>query len=157
ESVEAILGLTVQADPSGPLIAVRSDPLVAAVEQVDPHLWAAAVATRGFVLQGQPELLQPDGTQIVRTTHLTITPVTEGLLPELLTAVRAGADDVRGREAGAPDAAADGIPDPAALAQAARSTGEIDLTTVLSLIEALPREDSARLLTDFLAEFTAPR
>ncbi len=157
EAVEAISGLTVQADPSGPLIAVRSDPLVAAVEQVDPHLWAAAVAARGFVLQGQPGLLQPGGTEIVRTTHLTITPVTEDLLPQLLPALRAGADDVRGREAGAPDAAADGIPDPAALAQAARSTGEIDLTTVLSLIEALPREDSARLLTDFLAEFTAPR
>ncbi|MGB3764724.1 MAG: aspartate aminotransferase family protein, partial [Ornithinimicrobium sp.] len=59
-----------------------------------------------------------------------------------------------------PDADAapsDGIPDPAALAHTARTTGEIDLTTVLALIEALPREQSAQLLTAFLAEFTAPR
>lgn len=160
EAVEAIPGLGVQADPSGPLIAVRTDTSVAAEQQVDPHLWAAAVAARGFVLQGQPALLQPDGTAIARTTHLTVTPVTEGLLPELLPTLRAGADDVRGqrpRGTDATDATPAGIPDPAALAEAARTTGEIDLTTVLSLIEALPREQSARLLTDFLAEFTAPR
>ena len=34
---------------------------------------------------------------------------------------------------------------------------DLDLTTVLSLIEALPREDSAKLLSAFLQWFTAPR
>ncbi len=166
-AIEAIPGLSVHSEPSGPLIAVRTDPGADAGQQVDPHRWAAEVAAHGFVLQGQPGLQQPDGTLIPRTTHLTITPVTEGLLAELLPALRAGADDARGHPAptlASPTtptdtsaAPADGIPDPAALAQAARTTGEIDLTTVLTLIEALPREQSAQLLTDFLAEFTAPR
>jgi len=163
EAVEAIGGLSVQADPTGPLIAIRTDASVAPEAQVDPHLWAAAVATRGFVLQGQPGLVQPDGSVIARTTHLTITPVTLGLLDELLPSLRDGADATRGNHTtNAPGDAADAdpvddIPDPAALAELARTTGEIDLTTVLCLIEALPRESSARLLTDFLAEFTAPR
>ncbi|MGB3764335.1 MAG: aminotransferase class V-fold PLP-dependent enzyme, partial [Ornithinimicrobium sp.] len=154
--IEDIPGLSVHGAPSGPLIAVRSDPGVDADQQVDPHRWAAEVAAHGFVLQGQPGLQQPDGTSIARTTHLTITPVTEGLLAELLPALRAGADAARGDSASAlaspspPDADAapsDGIPDPAALAHTARTTGEIDLTAVLALIEALPREQSAQLLT----------
>lgn len=175
--IEEIDGLTVQAAPTGPLIAVRADPSSAAEQQVDPHLWAAAVAERGFVLQGQPVLEQRDGSVIARTTHLTITPVTLGLLDELLPALREGADSVRGRspsagragpqaegpeptspESSSPEPSSPaGLPDPAALADLARSTGDIDLTSVLQLIETLPREHSARLLTDFLAEFTAPR
>ncbi|MGB3858593.1 MAG: aminotransferase class V-fold PLP-dependent enzyme [Ornithinimicrobium sp.] len=165
-AIEDLPGLRVHGAPNGPLIAVRSDPGVDVDQQVDPHRWAAEVAKRGFVLQGQPGLQQPDGTSIARTTHLTITPVTEGLLAELLPALRSGADAARGETASAPaspsppdedSAPSDGIPDPAALAHTARTTGEIDLTTVLALIEALPRDQSAQLLTAFLAEFTAPR
>jgi len=163
EVVEAIPGLSVHGDPTGPLVAVRADFSAAEEQRVDPHLWAAAVAARGFVLQGQPGSVQPNGTIIARTTHLTITPVTLGLLDELLPALSAGADDVRGQltPAGLPAASqapelSVGIPDPAALAQAARNTGELDLTAVLSLIEALPREQSAQLLVDFLAEFITP-
>lgn len=163
EAVEGIGGLSVQADPTGPLIAVSTDPSVSREEQVDPHAWAAAVAARGFVMQGQPGLVQPDGSYIDRTTHLTITPVTLGLLDELLPALRDGADSARGqtlteaRSDAETAGVADGVPDPAALAELARTTGDIDLTSVLGLIEALPREQSAHLLTDFFAEFTAPR
>ncbi len=70
-----------------------------------------------------------------------------------LKALRDGADAARGHHAiptqtdvGAVDPM-DSIPNPTALAEVARTTGEIDLTSVLGLIEALPREDSARLLT----------
>ncbi|MGB5953628.1 MAG: aminotransferase class V-fold PLP-dependent enzyme [Ornithinimicrobium sp.] len=188
-AVAAIDGLSVHGRPVGPLIAVCSDPDASPEQAVDPHQWAAAVAQRGFILQGQPGLVQSDGTVIARTTHLTITPATLGVLDELIAALRAGAEDVR--EAfmpahtvagtGAPDAAdsaggadsagaadsaggagntqtpANGIPDPAELANLARETGEIDLASVLTLIEVLPREQSAQLLTSFLAEFTAPR
>ena len=38
-----------------------------------------------------------------------------------------------------------------------REDGELDLTAVLALIEVLPREVSARMLVEFLAEFTEPR
>ncbi len=163
EAIEAIPDLCVQADPTGPLIAVGVDTSLAPNEQADPHLWSAVVATHGFVLQGQPGLVQPDGSVIARTTHLTITPVTLGLLGELFPALSEGANAARGQHTPAAPSDAedadptDGIPDPAALAELARTTGEIDLTAVLGLIEALPREQSAHLLTAFLAEFTAPR
>ncbi|WP_342447096.1 hypothetical protein [Ornithinimicrobium sp. CNJ-824] len=119
------------------------------------------------MLQGQPALTQSDGTGIPRSTHLTVTPVTAGLIDELTGALAGGADDVRGQAGagsdGGPDAAGGGVvgsaglPDPAELARAAREDGELDLTAVLALIETLPREVSARMLVDFLAEFTEPR
>ncbi|GAA4882047.1 pyridoxal phosphate-dependent decarboxylase family protein [Serinicoccus chungangensis] len=169
--VEDIPGLQVVGAPVGPLLAVGADPTVPAGGQVDSHAWAQAVAARGFVLQGQPALAQTDGTVLPRTTHLTLTPATAGVLDELAAALRAGADDVRGQAAahGVGDAREDAaapatgdsaapadLPDPVALARAARETGDLDLPSVLALIEALPREQSARLLVDFLAAFTAP-
>ncbi|WP_298750777.1 aminotransferase class V-fold PLP-dependent enzyme [uncultured Serinicoccus sp.] len=157
--VDGIPGLRVVGRPTGPLLAVGTDPDVPEPERVDPHAWAQAVAARGFVLQGQPALTQADGTVLPRTTHLTLTPASAGVLGELGAALRAGADDVRGRALGlgaAPAGAPAELPDPVALAQAARESGELDLPAVLALIEALPREQSARLLVDFLAAFTAP-
>lgn len=156
--VEGIVGLRVVGEPVGPLLAVASDPGVPGHLRVDPHAWAQAVATRGFVLQGQPALTQTDGTMLPRTTHLTLTPASVGVLEELGAALVAGAEAVRGRPAPRPDAT-DGpaeVPDPVALAQGAREGGELDLPAVLALVEALPREQSARLLVDFLAAFTAP-
>ncbi|MFC5041006.1 pyridoxal phosphate-dependent decarboxylase family protein [Ornithinimicrobium kibberense] len=165
--VDGIVGLRVLGDPVGSLVAVVADEDVPEAEQVDPHLWAGAVQRRGFVLQGQPALTQSDGTGIPRSTHLTVTPVTAGLIDELTEALAGGAEDVRGQagagSGGGPDAAGGGVvgsaglPDPAELARAAREDGELDLTAVLALIETLPREVSARMLVDFMAEFTEPR
>ena len=158
EVVDGVAGLRVVGEPTGPLLAVGTDPGAPAHQQVDPHAWAQAVAARGFVLQGQPALTQQDGTVLPRTTHLTLTPASLGVLVELTEALVAGADDVRGRAAPRTDdgAAAAGVPDPVALARTAREGGELDLPAVLALVEALPREQSARLLVDFLAAFTAP-
>ncbi len=83
EAVGGIDGLRVLGERQGPLIAVATDEFVAAERRVDPLLWIAAVTQRGFVLQGQPAMTQSDGTRIPHTAHLTITPVTEGLLGEL--------------------------------------------------------------------------
>ncbi|GAA1157774.1 pyridoxal phosphate-dependent decarboxylase family protein [Ornithinicoccus hortensis] len=160
--LSGLRGLRVLGDPVGPLLAVVSDDSVDPANRVDPHLWAAAVGARGFVLQGQPALAQSDGSTLPRSTHLTVTPVTEGLLTELTDALVAGADEVRGRASGRADGSgaagpAQGVPDPAELARAAREEGELDLTAVLALIEALPREQSARMLVEFLASFTEPQ
>lgn len=153
-AVEGTTGLAVLGDPIGPLLAVAVDPEAPQEDQVDPHAWAGAVQRRGFVLQGQPAFAQGDGSVIPRSTHLTLTPASASVIDELCIALAAGADDVRGR---APlDLSGAAEPDPAALAAQARQTGELDLAPVLALIEALPRERSARLLVDFLAEFTAP-
>jgi glutamate/tyrosine decarboxylase-like PLP-dependent enzyme len=157
-AVEAIEGLRVIGDRMGPLVAVAADESVAAERRVDPLLWVAAVAGHGFVLQGQPSMTQADGTVVPHTAHLTITPVTEGLVDELAAALGDGADTVRG--AVLPDLQAfsgSGAPDPVVLADAARAGGDLDLTSVLALIEALPRGQSAQLLTAFLQRFMAPR
>lgn len=157
-AVEGIEGLRVQGDRQGPLVAVATDESVAPHQRVDPLLWVAGVAERGFVLQGQPSMTQDDGTVVPHTAHLTITPVTEGLLEELVPALVAAADAVRGHALPSPDALSQsGMPDPVALADGARAGGDLDLTTVLVLIETLPREASAQLLSAFLQRFTAPR
>lgn len=153
--VGEIAGLRVLGDPAGPLLAVVTDEAVLEGDRVHPHLWAAAAAERGFVLQGQPALPQADGTLIPRSTHLTITPATASVLPELTGVLRESADAVRGARVELP---ADlPVPDPAVLAAGARESGDLDLTQVLALIEALPRETTAGLLSQFLAAFTAPR
>ena len=48
------------------------------------------------MLQPQPGFVQTDGTRLPATTHLTITPVTASVLPDLVDALVAAADDVRG-------------------------------------------------------------
>ncbi|MFC7491042.1 MULTISPECIES: pyridoxal phosphate-dependent decarboxylase family protein [unclassified Knoellia] len=157
EAVEAIEGLRVLGERQGPLVAVATDEAVDVGRRVDPLLWTAAVARRGFVLQGQPAMSQADGSRVPHTAHLTITPVTERLLAELLPALVEASDEVRGQALPSPETLlGNGIPDPVALADGARAGGDLDLTTVLSLIEALPRADSAVLLSAFLQRFTAP-
>lgn len=152
--VDGIEGLRVLGDPAGPLVAVVADDAVPATRRVHPHLWAAASARRGFVLQGQPALHQSDGTRLPRSTHLTITPATAGVLPALTATLRESAVEVRGATVDLPADLA--VPDAAGLAAAARATGDLDLTRVLALIEILPRDVSADLLGKFLAAFTAP-
>lgn len=155
--VERIEGLRVLGEPTGPLLAVVVDDRVPTEHRVDPHAWCAACLEHGFVLQGQPGLAQPDGREIPRSAHLTVTPVTEDLLGELSVALPAAADRVRGRRGlDLSDLDPALVPDPAELARGARGGGGLDLTSVLALVEALPREYSANLLTRFLAEFTAP-
>lgn len=155
QSIAHTQGLAVLGQPAGPLLAVVTDETVPGPERVDPHAWAAAVAAEGFTLQGQPALRQADGTLLPRSTHLTLTPATLAVLDPLTTALERGAAAVRGRTPEPPDA--DSAPDPAALAAAARESGDLDLTQVLALIEALPRDVTAGLLVDFLASFTEPR
>ncbi len=152
--VTGIEGLRVFGTPTGPLLAVVADEGVDPSRRVHPHLWAAAVARRGFILQGQPELTQADGSRVPRSTHLTMTPATASVLPELTSALHGAADEVRGQTVQLP--ADTPVPDPQEWAAAARASGELDLTTVLALIEQLPREQTAGLLSQFLAAFTAP-
>lgn len=108
-AVEGIDGLRVVGEPVGPLFAVAADEDVATSRRVDPHVWADAVAARGWTLQPQPALIQADGTRLPHTTHLTVTPVTDRVLGELVPVLAAAADEVRGVER----------PDPGPLLQAA--------------------------------------
>jgi sphinganine-1-phosphate aldolase len=94
--VDAIDGLRVVGDPIGPLLAVAVDDAVSADRRVDPHHWADAARAAGWHLQLQPGLTQADGTRLPRTTHLTITPVTRAVVPDLAAALVAAADAVRG-------------------------------------------------------------
>lgn len=95
-AVGAIEGLRVVGSPDGPLVAVATDGSVPADRRVDPHVWADAVRTHGWVLQPQPGLVQDDGTRLPHTTHLTVTPVTEAGVDGLVAALRASAEAVRG-------------------------------------------------------------
>lgn len=163
-AVAGIEGLRVLGDPAGPLFAVAADPSVPADARVDPHHWADAVRSLGFVLQ-----LQPAAAGIPPTTHLTITPVTEHVLPELIAALTAGADAVRGvpHVDAAPLLGA--LPplegpldsDTAAAILAgfgigAGGTLPDALAPLLAIIEATPAPLAERLLTELLARLVEP-
>ena len=170
-AVDGIRGLRVVGDPVGPLLAVAADTSVPEAERVDPHHWADAARAAGWVLQLQPAVTQPDGSILPSTTHLTITPVTESVLAELVPALEAAADTVRG------------IPhvDPGELLGALPPLdGELDsetawallqgfgigaggeplpakLAPLLAVIEALPPGIAERLLTELIARLVEPR
>jgi sphinganine-1-phosphate aldolase len=163
-AIGGIEGLRVVGEPVGPLLAVAADARAGVDGQVDPHHWADAVRGRGFILQ-----LQPAHGDIPPTTHLTITPVTESVLPELLAALRAGADAVRG----VPHVDASPL-----LASLPPLTGALDsdtaagilqgfgigaggalpdaLAPLLAIIEATPAPLAERLLTELLARLVEP-
>jgi len=171
ELVESIEGLRVVGDPVGPLLAVAADLDVAAERRVDPHHWADQARSHGWLLQLQPGLVQSDGTRLPATTHLTVTPVTEGVLAELSDALVIAANEVRG------------VPpvDPAeVLATLPGEIGALDsesafallqgiglvgsgaglpdrMAPFLALIEALPAPLTERLLTELLARVVEPR
>jgi hypothetical protein len=167
-----IPGLRVVGEPTGPLFAVAADASVPASERVDPHHWADRVRRRGWVLQLQPGLTQADGTRLPHTTHLTITPVTEGRLDELEAALRGAADEVRGvppvdRDAvpaSLPAGLADAELDSATAARILSSLGlggataglPADQAPLLALVEALPRSVAERLLVELLARTVEP-
>ncbi|MEZ5190137.1 MAG: aminotransferase class V-fold PLP-dependent enzyme [Schumannella sp.] len=163
-AVEGIEGLRVVGSPVGPLLAVAADDAAAPERRVDPHHWADAVRTRGWVLQLQPGAQQSDETALPPTTHLTITPVTEAGLPELVPALVAAADEVRGvphvdgAELLALLPALDTVPDSEAawaLLQGVGLGGGAELPAqqapLLALIETLPPPVAERLLIELIA------
>ncbi|MFE6970884.1 pyridoxal phosphate-dependent decarboxylase family protein [Isoptericola sp. NPDC057653] len=178
DAVGEIDGLRVVGSPVGPLLAVAADDAVPADRRVDPHVWADAVGARGWTLQAQPGLDQADGTRLPHTTHLTVTPVTEGVLGDLVPVLRAAADEVRGRPR--PDAGAllGALPplDLTAPLDSATAAALLDavglgavggdpdaapgvgpMAPLLALVEALPAPLVERLLVELLARLVEPR
>lgn len=163
DAVGSIQGLRVVGRPVGPLLAVTADEDLPAADRVDPHHWADEVRTLGFQLQLQPGFAQADGTVLPTTTHITVTPVTESVLDELIAALRTGADAARG----VPPAVAELPPlelteldsDTAAaiLGQLGVGEGLPDrLAPLLALIQATPAPLAERLLTELLARLVEP-
>ncbi|RVW00964.1 pyridoxal phosphate-dependent decarboxylase family protein [Rhodococcus spongiicola] len=171
EAFDRIEGLRVVGDPVGPLLAVAADEQVPAERRVDPHRWSDAAGDDGWALQPQPRHVQSDGTVLPRTTHLTITPVTEAVVDDLVASLTKAADRTRGvAGASAPTefvAAAANI-DPANLTSEI-SAGVLALAgldpkvgldgpkaDILALVEELPAPVAERLLIEFLARFLEP-
>lgn len=169
--IEAIPGLRVVGDPVGPLLAVAMDASAPEPERVDPHHWADRARAHGWHLQLQPGLTQTDGTVLPRTTHLTVTPVTASVLPELSAALVTAADEVRGIPpvsseqvlASLPPAFLEGSPGAALDSATAfgilqaiglvRNEGGLPdrMAPFLALVEALPAPLTERLLTELVA------
>jgi glutamate/tyrosine decarboxylase-like PLP-dependent enzyme len=163
DAVGGIRGLRLVGRPVGPLLAVTADDTVPPADRVDPHHWADEVRTLGFQLQLQPGLTQADDSVLPTTTHITVTPVTESVLDELLAAMRAGADAARGT----PPAVAELPPlelteldsDTAAaiLGQLGVSGGLPErLAPLLAIIQATPAPLAERLLIELLARLVEP-
>ncbi|RQP09755.1 MAG: aspartate aminotransferase family protein [Microbacteriaceae bacterium] len=166
-AIDGIEGLRVVGEPVGPLLAVATDETVAPDRRVDPHHWADAVRRHGFVLQLQPAL-----PPLPSTTHLTITPVTESVLPELTSALVAGADAVRGVPHVDVAAVLGALPPLEALGALDSDTAWALLQGVgigqgaelpdaqaplVALIEALPAPVAERLLVELLGRLVEPR
>lgn len=164
-----IPGLRIVGAQTGPLIAVATNESVAPDAQVDPHHWADAARRHGFLLQPQPGFAQPDGTRLPHTTHLTVTPVTERVLPELTAALVAAADEVRGVPrvdiapllGSLPPLA--GLPDSdtalallATFGIGAQGSLPADSAPLLAAIEALPAPLAERLLVEVLGRLVEP-
>jgi sphinganine-1-phosphate aldolase len=161
--VDGIVGLRVVGEPVGPLFAVATDESVDEQLRVDPHHWADEARALGWVLQLQPGMTQTDGTRLPRTTHLTVTPVTESVVDELSSALVAAADSARGM---AP-ASAELPPLPPAV-DSATAYGILQSfgigggglpdrqAPLLALIEALPAELGERLLVELLGRLVEP-
>jgi hypothetical protein len=184
-AIDGIDGLAVVGDPAGPLLAVRADESVPADRRVDPHHWADAARGAGWHLQLQPGMVQADGTVLPHTTHLTGTPVTDHVVGELVPALGAAADAVRGVPAvdGGQLVAglAERLPGGAAALAAASAGLDSDsaadllaafgllggegaggarperMAPVLALVEALPRPHTERLLVELRARVVEPR
>ena len=171
ELIDFIEGLRVVGSPVGPLLAIATDDSVPAERRVDPHHWADQVRTQGWMLQLQPGLDQSFGVRLPHTTHLTVTPVTERVMPGLADALMAAAHEVRGVPAvsGAdvlaslPEGLIDSLPDPLDSETALRVLTEVGLVSrdssglpeemapFLALITALPAPLTERLLTELIA------
>jgi len=173
--IESIEGLRVVGQPVGPLLAVATDESVPVERRVDPHHWADQARAHGWLLQLQPGLAQADGTALPPTTHLTITPVTEGVLPQLSAALVQAADEVRGEPPVSPSDVLAALPEGmleglgaldsetafAVLQGIGLVSGDASLpdrmAPFLALIAALPAPLTERLLTELLARVVEPR
>ncbi|WP_111719306.1 pyridoxal-dependent decarboxylase [Homoserinimonas sp. OAct 916] len=172
-AVDAIEGLHVVGDPVGPLLAVARDTTVAPEHQVDPHHWADQLRELGWQLQPQPGLTQPDGTYLAPTTHLTITPVTEGRLDQLAEALATAADQVRGvppidrRQVlaefpfgSAPirdsETAFQVLRGAGLLGESGQTTLPDRMAPIVALLEALPSETGERLLIELFGRLFTP-
>ena len=177
ETVAGIEGLVVVGTPTGPLFAVTADLQVPAARRLDPHHWADRLKAHGFTAQLQPAFTQADGSVLPRTTHLTVTPVTESRLEELTAAMVRAAGEVRGvpgiepREVlgaaegpmaallgGAPGTARDSETARTILAALGLDGGGLPsaMAPVLALVEAMPGDVTEWLLTELLAGLVEP-
>ncbi len=163
-----VRGLRVVGDPGATLIAVAADETVDEEERVDPHHLADALRAKGWVIQPQPALETAAG-RLPRTAHLTVTAVTARVVDELVSAVSAAADEVRGAAPAAADPqllAAAGQLDVRAvdvdtaqglLAVAGLAAGEslpARMAPVMALIERLPAALAQRLLIEYVARLS---
>jgi glutamate/tyrosine decarboxylase-like PLP-dependent enzyme len=168
--IGGIEGLRIVGSPVGPLIAVTTDESVPVEKRVDPHHWADQARTHGWLLQLQPSIAQDDGTVLPRTTHLTITPVTEGVLPELTAVLVASAEEVRGVAPVTPadvlgtlPPLGDGVLDSetsftllAAMGLGGGGGLPDRMAPLLAIMEGLPAPVAERLLTELLARLVEP-
>jgi sphinganine-1-phosphate aldolase len=143
-AVDDITGLSVLGAPTGPLLALGSQ----GEDGVDPFLLVDAVRARGFLLQAQPAFTQPDGSRLPRSAHATLTPVSYDVVDDLIAAITAAAEEVRGVQPPPPD--------PALVAQVAQTGLPEQLAPVMATLEALPRDQSPTLLAQLLAAVIDP-
>lgn len=180
--VADIRGLAVQGDPIGPALSLVADLNVSAHERVDPHLLADEVGARGFVIQPQPGVTQPNGVRLPHSAHLTITPVTERTLADLCAVLRHAADAVRGKPKASATAALTAmrllgysehrVPGPAASWAILKAAGAVPkglrsgttkpysagrLAGLMTLVEELPAAVGEALLIELLARMSEPR
>lgn len=94
--LQQIDGLRILDKDPGPLIAVAADGDVPEDRRVHPHLWADACGRKGIAVQSQPAFDQQRGV-FSSSSHLTVTPVTEQLVEEILRVAVESADEVRGQ------------------------------------------------------------
>lgn len=140
EGLAAIEGLHVMQSDPGPLIAVVADESVPDDRRVHPHLWSDECGRRGFAIQAQPAYRQDRGA-LSSSTHLTLTPVTERLVDQILEVARAAADTVRGAPAPAPPPAFAGVLD-------ALEAGDLSPAELM----ALPEDDVHAMIAGVLAD-----
>lgn len=95
DGLARIEGLHILDRDPGPLIAVAADSGIPEVQRVHPHLWADACGRRGIAVQSQPAFDQQRG-RFSSSSHLTVTPVTEQVVDEILRVAADAADEVRG-------------------------------------------------------------
>lgn len=178
--VQEIRGLSVWGAPTGPALTLVADESVPGADQVDPHHLADEVAKLGFRIQHQPGFTQRDGTRLAASAHLTITPVTERSLPDLLRAISTAADTVRGLPKANPRlelaalrllgyaAGRSGryrVPSPSMAWLILRAAGVTPsggsplpgkMAPLMALTEALPAPVAEAILTELLARVSEP-
>lgn len=143
-----IEGLSLVGEPATALLALSADPGCAPARQIDPFLLVDAVRQRGFLLQAQPALAQSDGSTLPRTAHMSLTAVSAQVDSELIEALTAGANEVRGRSAPEPDLAL--------VQEVAEGRLPDQLAGVMSTLEALPKDQAPAALIALLARVIDP-